>query len=320
MKKSLVLLPILVVLGVFPAFAQVQSPSSVPRIGVLTRNSNPKSFSVRILKGLSELGYVEGKNMVIELRTVRRRQLAEAAAELVRLEPDVIVTTETGSAHAIKRATQTIPVVFMLLGDPVFNGLVKSFARPGGNITGVTGNADAFRIKLLDLLKETFPGISRVGIIRWIGRRRPKVIEHAARSLGIALQVEGVKDPDEIDNAFSAMKRDRVDGIAVWSSANFVRLRKRIVKLAEKSRLPVIYQGGKHWVEAGGLMSYGWDLQELSRRAAYLVDKVLKGAKPKDLPVERPTKGVLRINLKTAKKLGFTIPPEVLMFADEVIR
>lgn len=318
MKKSLVLLPILVALGILPAFAQAQPSAGVPRIGFLTRN--PKGFTAQIRKGLRELGYVEGKSIVIELRSTRgMRQRSEAAAELVRLEPDVIVTTDTGSTSAIKRATQSIPVVFMALGDPVRNGLVDSFAQPGGNITGVTGNGDEFRIKLLEILKESFPTISRVRIVKWGRNRIPKGMVNRARELGIDYQMRYVKTQNNIDKTFSAIMDEKVDGIVIWAHARMARNRKLIVKLAEKSGLPVIYQR-KLFVHAGGLMSYGADIQELSKRTAHLVDKILKGAKPRDIPVERPVKGELVINLRTAKKQGFTFSPEVLMFADEVIK
>ncbi len=321
MIKSLVLVPILLALGIFPAFAQVQSPRSVPLIGVFT--PHPKSFETRILKALRELGYIEGKNMAIELKLAKvGRQRSGAAAELVRLRPDVIITSDTGPTRAIKRATQTIPVVFYLYRDPVRIGLVESFARPGANITGVTGSNRELRLKMLPLFKESFPGISRLGIVRWRGRPIPEFYEIRARPLGLDLQIIQIKlgkGLGENDDALLGIDKEKVDGIIMGGGRRYRGRRKRIVKLIEKSKLPAIYRGAR-WARMGGLMSYDVDNQDLGRRVAYLVDRILKGANPGDLPVERPTKTKLVINLKTAKRQGFKIPPEVLMFADEVIR
>ena len=321
MRKSLVLVPILLALGIFPAFAQVQSPRSVPLIGVFV--SNPKYFETRMLKALRELGYIEGKNMAIESKLAKvGRQRSGAAAELVRLRPDVIITSGTGPTRAMKRATQTIPVVFHLYRDPVRIGLVESFARPGGNITGVTGSQREIKFKMLELFKESFPGISRLGIVRRHGKPIRGRLEIEARALGLQLQIVQIKlgkGLDENDDALLGLDREKVDGIILgggrWYRGHF----KRIVKLVEKSKLPAIYRGA-HWARMGGLMTYDIDKQDLRRRVAYLVDRILKGAKPGNLPVERPMKTKFVINLKTAKRQGFNIPPEVLMFADEVIR
>ena len=262
--------------------------------------------------------------MAIELKLAKvGRQRSGAAAELVRLRPDVIITSNTGSTRAIKRATQTIPVVFYLFNDPVRIGLVESFARPGANITGVTGSHRETRIKMLELFKESFPGISRLGIISWRpGRPIPKSLEIRARTLGLDLQLIQIKlgkGLDENDDAFLGIDKEKIDGITMGGGRRYRGRRKRIVNLVEKSKLPAIYRGTK-WARMGGLMSYGIDKQELVRRVAYLVDRILKGAKPGDLPVERPMKTKFVVNLKTAKRQGFKIPPEVLMFADKVIQ
>jgi len=316
-----VLVPILLALGIFPAFAQVQSPRSVPLIGVFT--PNPKDYEVRILKALREFGYIEGKNIAIEFRLAKvGRQRSGAAAELVRLRPDVIITIGTGPTRAIKRATQTIPVVFHLYNDPVRIGLVESFARPGGNITGVTGSNPEIKSKTLELFKDAFPGIFRLGIVRWRGKPISERLEIRARALGLDLQIIQIKlgeGLDANDDAFLGILGEKIDGIVMGGGRQYVGRRKRIVNLVEKSKLPAIYRGAR-WARMGGLMSYDIDKQDLFRRVAYLVDRVLKGAKPGNLPVERPMKTKFVINLKTAKRQGFKIPPEVLMFADEVIQ
>jgi len=321
MRKSLVLVPILLALGIFPAFAQAQSPRSVPLIGVFT--PNPKGFEASILKALRELGYIEGKNMTIELKLAKvGRQRSGAAAELVRLRPDVIITNGTGPTRAIKRATQAIPVVFHLYNDPVRIGLVESFARPGGNITGVTGSNPEIKSKTLELFKDAFPGIFRLGIVRWRGKPIPERLEIRARALGLDLQIIQIKlgkGLGENDDALLGIDKEKVDGIVMGGGRWYRGRRKRIVNLVERNQMPAIYRGTR-WARMGGLMSYDIDKQDLRRRVAYLVDRILKGAKPGDLPVERPMKTKFVINLKTAKRQGFKIPPEVLMFADEVIQ
>jgi len=320
-KTILLLLSIILTSSVIPAFAQVQSPRSVPLVGVFTHN--PKGFERGILKALRELGYTEGKNMVIELKLAKGRQRSSAAAELVRLRPDVIITGGTGATRAIKRATQTIPVVFHLYRDPVRIRLVESFARPGGNITGVTGTIRELRFKMLDLFRESFPEISRLGFIpRRPGRPIPEGLKIAARALGFDPQIVQIKlgkGLGENEDALLGIDSKMVEGITMGGGGRYRGRRKRIVKLVEKSKLPAIYRG-THWGRMGGLMSYGIDKQELGRRVAYLVDRILKGAKPRNLPIERPMKTKFVINLKTAKRQGFKIPPEVLMFADKVIQ
>ncbi len=321
MRKSLVLFPIFLALGIFPAFAQVQSPRSVPLVGALIQNT--EAFKTQILNGLRELGYIDGKNFDLELRLATvRGQSSIAAAELVRLRPDVIITMNSRLTRAVKRATQIIPVVFKLLGDPVRKGLVESLAQPGGNITGVTGSAPDIRVKMLGLLKESFPEISRVAVVRRRGRTVRKLFEIRARALGIDFQIVHIqfrKGITEIDAAFSPRLREKIEGIIMAAGPRASRHKKQVVTLMEKSQVPVIYRE-EYWVRRGGLMSYGQDDQELGRRVAYLVDRILKGAKPGALPVLRLMKTKLVINLKTAKKQGFKIPPEVLMFADEVIQ
>jgi len=315
----LLLLSIILTSSVIPAFAQVQSARSVPLVGVLTHNA--MGFKTQILKGLRELGYIDGKNFDLELRLATvRGQSSTAAVELVRLQPDVIIAMSTHLTRAVKRATQTIPVVFKLQNDPVRKGLVESMARPGGNITGVTGSLPEIRIKMLGLLKESFPGISRVAYVKPRRRTVPKRYDMGARALGIHFQIVQIqKGITEINEAFSYILRETIDAIIIAGHPRIKWHRKQIVTLMEKTMLPAIYRGAG-WASRGGLMSYGPDNQELGRRAAYLVDRILKGANPRDLPVERPMKTKFVINLKTAKRQGFQIPPEVLMFADEVIQ
>jgi len=225
----------------------------------------------------------------------------------------------------MKRATKTIPVVFHLFNDPVRSGLVESFARPGGNITGVTGSNRELRLKMLELFKESFPGSTSVGLIRWRPKRIPEwleLFEIRARALGLDLQMIQIKlgkGLGENDDALLGIDKEKVDGIIMGGGRRYKGRRKRIVKLVEKSKLPGIYRGAR-WARMGGLMAYDIDHQELDRRLAYLVDRILKGAKPGNLPVERPMKTKFVVNLKTAKRQGFKIPPEVLMFADKVIQ
>jgi putative ABC transport system substrate-binding protein len=293
------------------------------RVGYL---GGPPSFDDTLFrKSLHELGWVEGQNIAIEYRGVMGRveRLPELLAELIRLQVDIIYTPGSiAAALAAKQATTTIPVVFTTPADPVEAGLVPSLARPGGNITGLAG-VDVHPSKYLELLMETIPKLSRVAVI-WnpanpLHPRGLKWTEDAARALGVQLQPWAVRDADELDGAFSAMTRGRVGALFVFGDRMFYDRRTRIVALAAKHRLPAIYI----WRAAamdGGLMSYGADRSDWPRRAALYVDKILKGAKPGDLPVEQPTKFELVINLKTAKTLGLKIPQAILIRADEVIQ
>jgi putative ABC transport system substrate-binding protein len=274
---------------------------------------------------MRELGYVEGKNIVIESRYAEGKQdrVAALAAELVRLKVDVIVTGGTTATRAAKEATVTIPIVMTQDSDPVGSGVVASLARPGGNITGVSNLAPELSGKRLELLKEVLPWLSRVAVL--VTSTVPqyaqvlKETELAAAALGVKLQFLEVLGPKDIETAFRAATNARAEAVLALNSFVINSHHKQIVDLAVKSRLPAIYPWPEP-VEVGGLMAYGVNLNDLARRAATYVDKILKGAKPADLPVERPTKFEFIINLKAAKQIGLTIPPNVLARADRVIK
>jgi putative ABC transport system substrate-binding protein len=305
--------------------ARAQQPTKVPRIGYLTSGTATRDSSEMFRQGLGELGYVEGKNILIEYRhaEARSQPLSELAEELVRLKVDVIVTTSTEPSLAAQQATRTVPIVMGGGGDPVGAGLVTSLARPGGNITGVTTTSVDLSGKRLELLKEITPKISLVAVL-WIptatgNKLQMKETEIAAHSLELHLQPAGVEEPNDFESAFSAINRGAANSLIVLASPMFASHRARIADLAAKSRLPAIYPTSPY-VDAGGLMSYGNNLSVEWRRAAVYVDKILKGAKPADLPVERPMKFELVINLKTAKQIGLTIAGSVLFRADRVIK
>ena len=310
-----------------PLAAEAQQAGKVHRIGYLTGGlSTDRPHLIEAFRqGLRELGWVEGQNIIIEYRYAEGRfdRLPDLAAELVRLKVDIIVALATPASAAAKNATGTIPIVGISLGDPVGTGLIASLARPGGNVTGVSYSVGVETIgKGLELFKEIVPNVRRVAILSNPGNPlyAPAVrdVKVAARSLGVQLQLLEARGPTEFDGAFAAMAKERVGGLLVVADTMFNLHRARLVELAAKSRLPAAY-GTRDAVEAGGLMSYGPSLPDLFRRGATYVDKVLKGAKPADLPVEQPTKFELVINLKTAKALGLTIPPSLLGRADEVI-
>jgi putative ABC transport system substrate-binding protein len=275
-------------------------------------------------QGLRELGYVEGRNIVIETRSAegKSERLPGLAAELVRLTVDVIVAASPPATEAAKQATSTIPIVFALSGDPVAAGLVASLARPGGNVTGLATISQDLVGKQLELLKEVAPKISRVAVLQNPSNSGHALslpsAEGAARTLGVQLQIQKAGNPAEIEAAFAAMTRQHAGGVLVLRDALFREQRTQIAALAAKRRLPAVY-GLREQAEAGGLMAYGASAPYNFRRAATYVDKILKGAKPADLPVEQPTKLELVINLKTAKALGLTIPPSLLGRADHVV-
>ena len=311
-----------------PLAANAQPAGKVPRIGWLggpTRES-AEPFVREFQRGLKDLGWVEGQNIIIEWRFAggRAERLPDLAAELVRLGVDLIVVPSTPTAVAAKNATRTIPLVTVSGSDPVALGLVASLARPGRNITGLTRNVGPeITGKLLALLKETVPKVSRMAVL-WNPTTPGNALasreaEITARALGLQLQLLEARSLDDFDSAFAAMTTRRAGALLVLGDVMFTTHRIRLADLAAKSRLPAIY-GEREHVEAGGLMSYGAITAELFRRAATYVDKILKGAKPADLPVEQPTKFELVINLKTAKALGLTIPQSVLLRADEVIQ
>jgi putative ABC transport system substrate-binding protein len=315
-------------LGVFlvPLTADAQQAGKVCRIGVLwTRGPVPHLDGI-LPQALRELGYVEGRNIIIERRYAegRAERLPDLAAELVRLKPDVIVATATAATQAAKNATKTIPIVMVAVLDPVGTGLIASLARPGGNITGLTFLAGLEIVgKTLQLLKEAVPGIRRVAVLWNPTHPTHQValqeLKAAARVLGVELQPLGARGPDEFDSAFSAMARERADALLVMPETIFVQHRIRLADFAAKHRLPAMHAVREH-AEAGGLMAYAPNVVEIVRHAAIFVDKILKGAKPADLPVEQPTKFELVINMKTAKALGLTIPQSVLFRADQVIQ
>jgi ABC-type uncharacterized transport system substrate-binding protein len=307
----------------FPADAQ--QTKKVPRIGYLAVSSSSQTRTEPFRQGLRELGYVEGKNIVIEWRFAEgnRDRVTELAAELVRLKVDVIVTGGPGATHPAKNATQTIPIVMGQDSDPVGNGFVVSLARPGGNITGLSNLTPELSGKQLELLKEIVPRLSRVAVLRNSNSQGVapvlKELELAAGALKIKLQYLGVFGSKDIESGFRAAGNSRADAILVVAGPVINDHRKQIAELAVKSRLLTIYDQ-REYVEAGGLMSYGTSIPDLFRRAATYVDKILKGAKPGELPVEQPMKFEFVINLKAAKQIGVTIPPNVLARADKVIR
>ena len=274
---------------------------------------------------MREHGYVEEQNITLEPRYAEGKieRLAGFAAELVRLKADVIVVGSTPGIIAVKNTTGAIPIVMVTTGDPVAGGLVASLARPGGNITGLTALGQELSGKRLELLKEAVPKVSRVAVLS--NPTNPdsgmslKGMELAARALGVQFRVQEVHDPAELDKAFQATTREGAKALMVLPDAMFVSQRERIVTLSAKSRLPAMYPH-EEFVDAGGLMFYGASLADMWRRAATYVDKILKGAKPADLPVEQPKKFALIINLKAAKQIGLTIPPNVLVRADRVIK
>jgi putative ABC transport system substrate-binding protein len=311
-----------------PLTADAQPAAKAYRIGLLG-GSPPNSPGGRrswegFFQGLQELGYVEGQNILVEGRWYGERtdRLPALAAELVRLKVDLIVAGAAPAPEAAQRATSTIPIVMANHNDPVGSGLVASLARPGRNVTGLSTLAPELVGKRLQLLKEVIPGISRVAVLsnptipsQALELREAKI---AAGSLKVQLQLLEARAPSDFAGAFSAMTKERAGGVIILTSSMFYAERARIAELAGQSRVPAIY-GVKEFAEAGGLMTYGINIHESFRRAATYVDKILKGAKPADLPVEQPTKFELVINLKTAKALGLTIPQSVLQRADQVI-
>ncbi len=308
--------------------AAAQQPGTVFRIGFLGGVATPSKAerppSV-LRQALQELGYVEGKNVIFEGRWAEGKieRLPDLAAELVRGKVDVIITIGGPPAEAAKHATSIIPIVIVAAGDPVGTGLIASLARPGENITGITDQAIELIPKRLELLKETVPKASRVAVL-WNSADRAmtlryRQVETAARALGVRVQPFGVRDPSDFDGAFSTMNRDRPDAIFIISDALTSIHRKRVLDFAATNRLPAMYEHNLY-VNDGGLMSYGPSLADMWPRAAYYVDRLLRGAKPGDLPVEQPTRYYLIINLKAAKALGLAVPQSVLIRADQVIQ
>ena len=302
--------------------ADAQQPKKIPRIGYLTGvGSGPNEA---FLQGLRDLGYVEGKNILIEFRTTggKFERLPELAAELVQLRVDVIVADTAGEVTAAKNATATIPIVMRGVSDPIALGLVASLAHPGGNITGMAVLAPELSGKRLELLKEVIPKLSRVALLTTPGkawRTSIKETEVTARALGLQLQILQVRGVDELEGVFDAAKKQRAEALVQVQATSLGPYQPRIIELAAKNRLPTMYYNRRS-VEIGGLMSYGQDNLHLNRRVASMVDKILKGRKPADIPVEQPMKFEFVINLKAAKQIGLTIPPNVLARGDKVIK
>jgi len=309
-----------------PLALEAQPTAKIARIGYLAidQAASPH-LREAFLQELRDLGYIEGRNLVIEYRSAegKSEQLPALAAELVALKVDVIVAPSTVAAQAAKQATRTLPIVSVAI--PVTSGLVTSLARPGGNVTGLSFFSPELVGKCLEQLKLAVPAVSRVAAL-WQpgGQGEPtekemlKAAEVAARALGVRLQFVEARGPENFDRAFSEMTRARAGALTVLPSNMFISERRRLVDLAAKNRLPAVYPW-REFVDAGGLMSYGLNVADLFRRAATYVDKILKGAKPADLPVEQPTKFELVINLKTAKILGLTIPQPLQQRADQMI-
>jgi ABC-type uncharacterized transport system substrate-binding protein len=324
MKEKIRVLSLCALLPALCASAEAQQATKIPRIGLL-RAGAPSDPSVEAFRqGLRQLGYVEGQNIVIEVRYAEEKldRLADLAAELVRLKVDVIVVQGPQAIPAAKNATKTIPIV-MGSPDPVGTGLVASLARPGGNITGLTLISPELGGKRLELLKEIVPGMTRVALLFHSANPANALVlketEDAAQLLGLKLKTLEVRGSSELDKVIGVVKRDRSQAINFLPSTIFLSERKKIATLVANSQLPAMYYD-RLFVEAGGLTSYGPNLADLYRREAVYVDKILKGAKPADLPVEQPMKFEFAINLKTAKQIGLTIPPNVLARADKVIK
>jgi putative tryptophan/tyrosine transport system substrate-binding protein len=330
MRRIVWFILIIAVLGGV-ATAEAQQPTKIPQIGYVSGQGGPKAPGPLVggfRQGLRDLGYVERKNILVEYRYTVEEGLDRVpglVTELVQLKVDVLVATSTSAIRAAKQATKTIPIVMVSSTDPVAAGFVDSLARPGGNITGVVRFSRELSGKRLELLKEAVPRMSRIGVL-WDGNAAPgpaiafKEYEAAARSLKLEFQSLEVRGPHpDLDDAFQAAAKGRVNALIVVENSTVDRQSKRIVDFTIKNRLPSVWEG-REFVEAGGLMSYSSDDPANYRRAATYIDKILKGAKPADLPVEQPTKFELVINLKAAKQIGLTIPQSVLYRADKVIR
>jgi putative tryptophan/tyrosine transport system substrate-binding protein len=322
-KKTVLLLILIVAIQLSVAVtAQAQQPGKILRIGYLasTGSAPPEAFQ----QGLRELGYIEGKNIAFEFRASggKSERNVDLAVELVRLKVDVIVAEGAGAIRAAKNATSTIPIMMSEVNDPIALGFVASLAHPGGNITGISNLSPELSGKRLELLKEVNPKLSRVVLLAYRGVAMRTSIEEtqlAARSLHVQLQLLEVSGPGEFESVFEAAKKQHAEALMQIQAGILSPHQQRIIELAAKNRLPALYNNRVD-VEAGGLMSYGFNVVERQQRVAALVEKILKGAKPADLPVEQPTKFEFIINLKAAKQIGLTIPPNVLVRADKVIR
>ena len=307
----------------WPLAVRAQQPAKMHRIGFLTLSSGPSPSTEGFQRGLSQLGYVEGQNVIILYRWAagRKDRLVDLAKELLQLKVDLFASQSTEAITAIRSINETIPIVMTSITDPIGNKLIASFARPGGNTTGMTLSSTDLATKRLGLLKEVVPNLSRIAVL--VERDHPptatmiKETQDAAGGMRIELQILEVH-PEQISDAFKAMERARPDALILQQTATFNAYTKEIANLALDSRLPSVHEN-REYVRSGGLMAYGPDIFALGQRAAYYVDRILKGTKPADLPVEQPTKFVLALNLKCAKTLGVNVPPALLASADEVI-
>ncbi len=329
MTKKIIFLALCSLLLARCSAVEAQQAGEILRIGFLDGSTGAGSAVLvdAFRQELSKLGWTEGKNITIEYRFAEQKleRLPELAADLVRLKVDLIVVAGTVPATAAKRATSSVPIVMANVGDPVGAGLVASLARPGGNVTGLSGLSPELNTKRLEILKDAVPKLARVGLLTLTGANIAtdlQLKELRAAALALKLRLEEIDtqlDAKSLENAFQSAKQKQVDAIMTTASPRFNAGRKRIVELAGKNRLPAIYYQ-KEFVDEGGLMSYGVDYDDLYRRAAVYVDKILKGAKPADLPVQQATKFEFVINLKAAKQIGLTIPPRVLERANQVIK
>jgi putative ABC transport system substrate-binding protein len=327
MFRRIVICSLLTVFLLTVSFAEAQQPTKIPRIGYLGAFTPSAGASLleAFRQGLRELGYVEGRNIFIDYRWAEGTpdRLPALADELINLRVDVIVTQSNAAVAALQQATRTVPIVVAGMGDPVESGFVASLARPAGNITGFSNQAEEFAGKWVELLREAVPKISRVAVLAVSQTSSHRTywaqIQATAQALKMTPQRQEVVGPDEIEHAFANLTKGHPQGLIVLPHAVTIERRTQIVDLSAKNRLPGMYPFSL-FVESGGLMSYGTNLADLHRRAATYVDKILKGGKPADLPVEQPIKFDLIINLKAAKQIGLTIPPNVLARADKVIK
>ena len=310
----------------WPLAVRAQQASKLWRVcylSAVSRESSSRSYAA-LQQGMRDLGYVEGKDFVLEWRSVEGKyeQFSEIIAELVRLKIDVIVTGVTAALPALQRATTTIPIVMAYSTDPVGNGLVASLGHPGGNITGLAGSSDDSSPKQLELLTTVVPNASRIGLLGNPDTETYssvlKRVQGAAQKVGLFVVPIEARNPEEIENAFAAFAKERMSAVMVASDAILFGQRQRIAELAINNRLPTMFSL-REYAEAGGLMSYGENIADFFRRSAFYVDKIFKGAKPGELPIEQPTRFNLVINRRTADALGVTIPPQLYIFADEVI-
>jgi putative ABC transport system substrate-binding protein len=317
-------LPLILALLAAPLAAEAQQASVVWRVGVLANTPSPH-LDEAFRQGLRDLGWIEGRNIVLDYRYSegRNERLPGLAADLLSRKPDLMVAWAAPEAAAAKRATAAIPIVFLVHGDPVSTGDVSSLAHPGGNMTGLSQMHPELSAKQLEVLKQAFPRIVRVAVL-WNATNPAKLpdwreTQTASHRLGLVVRSFGVQVPADFDAVFGVLTRERPDALMTLADPLTYRYRAQIAEFTARVRLPAVY-ALREYVEAGGLMAYGVDLRDLFRRGATYVDKILRGAKPGDLPIEQPTKFELVINLKTAKALGLTIPPSLLLRADEVIQ